>query len=74
MMNDNGPDILSSWSVNATIRQFPATIPVFNQFGVDSCCGGEATLDEAAADAGMEVAALITALREAAAGEGAVTR
>jgi regulator of cell morphogenesis and NO signaling len=55
------------WSVNATIQRFPSTVAVFNQYGVDACCGGAATLREAALDAGVAVDQLLDALESAAA-------
>jgi hypothetical protein len=37
MSNEHKPGIALEWTVNMTIRRFPQTIPVFNEFGVDSC-------------------------------------
>jgi regulator of cell morphogenesis and NO signaling len=71
MSNENKPGIALEWTVNTTIRRFPQTIPVFNEFGVDSCCGGEASLEQAAAEAGVEAARLIDALVDVVATEGA---
>ncbi len=55
----------ASWTVNEVIRTFPETVTVFNAFGVDSCCGGDASLEEAALDAGAARSELISALRTA---------
>jgi iron-sulfur cluster repair protein YtfE (RIC family) len=55
----------ASWTVNEVIRIFPETVTVFNAFGVDSCCGGDASLEEAALDAGADRSELISALRTA---------
>ena len=71
MSNENKPGIALEWTVNTTIRRFPQTIPVFNEFGVDSCCGGEASLEQAATEAGIETATLIDALVEAVTTQGA---
>ena len=30
--------------VNEGISQFPATVAVFNRFGIDACCGGWASV------------------------------
>ena len=59
-MNDTILD--AEWSVNETIRRFPATVTVFNEFGVDACCGGAATLREAALEAGIPLGQLLAAL------------
>lgn len=57
-----GPD----WTVNDTLRIFPATVAVFNEFGIDACCGGAATLAAAAQRDEVHLAELIEALRLAA--------
>ena len=58
--------IAPDWTVNDTLRIFPATVAVFNEFGIDACCGGAATLADAAQRDGAELAELIEALRVAA--------
>ena len=63
-MNDRIID--AEWSVNATIQRFPATVAVFNEYGVDACCGGAATLREAALEAGVPIDVLLSALEQAA--------
>ena len=60
----------ASLSVNETLRRWPATIAVLNALGVDTCCGGAASLDEAAADVGVPTAELLDRLARAI-GEGA---
>jgi Regulator of cell morphogenesis and NO signaling len=51
------PDIAlnSALSVNDTIREFPAALATLNEFGIDSCCGGAASLAEAARSSGVEL-------------------
>ena len=51
--------------VNETLRQFPATTGVFNQFGIDACCGGAASISEAATRDGAEPDELLSALNRA---------
>lgn len=51
------------WTVNETIQRHPVTARVFNAYGVDSCCGGGATLDAAARDSGVDPDTLVDALR-----------
>jgi iron-sulfur cluster repair protein YtfE (RIC family) len=60
-------------TVNDLLLRYPATIRVFNAFGVDACCGGAATLAEAAEAEGIELAALLEALTEAAGAEAPIT-
>jgi iron-sulfur cluster repair protein YtfE (RIC family) len=58
--------INADWSVNTTIQRFPSTVAVFNEHGVDACCGGAATLREAALEAGVPLDQLLDALESAA--------
>jgi regulator of cell morphogenesis and NO signaling len=62
----NTEPIDSRITVNDAIRRFPATVAVFNDFGIDACCGGAASLSEAAARDGADPAALLDAVRAAA--------
>ena len=52
----------ATWSVNHTLLRWPAAARIFNAFGIDACCGGAATLAQAAADADMPLDALLAAL------------
>ncbi len=56
-------------TVNDVLLRFPGCASVFNAFGVDSCCGGAASLAAAAADVGVEAEALLSALEAAALGD-----
>ena len=49
-------------TVNEAIRLHPGAVAVFNELGVDACCGGAATLSSAAEDAGVTWEALRDAL------------
>lgn len=49
-------------TVNEILAQHPAAVSVFNTFGVDACCGGDASLEEAARRDGANLRALIAAL------------
>jgi regulator of cell morphogenesis and NO signaling len=51
-------------TVNEIVAQYPDSISVFNQFGIDSCCGGAAPLAEAAQRDGADVDELLAALQE----------
>ena len=53
-------------TVNEAIRRFPATVAVFNAFGIDACCGGAAMLAEAAVRDGADPVELLKAVRAAA--------
>lgn len=54
-------------TVNAAIARDPRTIGVFNQYGIDSCCGGEMTIADAAREHGIALDILTRALARAAA-------
>lgn len=53
---------LTSATVNEITAQYPDTIAVFNDFGVDACCGGDATVREAAERDGVNLDSLRAAL------------
>lgn len=53
------------WTINDLLQRAPGSAPVLNAFGVDTCCGGGNTIDEAAAEAGLDAAELIAALNDA---------
>lgn len=59
-------DLDCTRTVHDLIQQYPAMRPVFQRFGVDACCGGGASVDEAARRDGLDLEALCTALRTAA--------
>ena len=61
-------DIDLSWSVNDAIARHPPTVAVFNAFGIDACCGGAASIEEAAVRDGADPRAILDALRRAIAG------
>jgi regulator of cell morphogenesis and NO signaling len=52
----------ASWTVNQLLLERPSAAAILNAFGVDSCCGGARSLAEAATEAGIEPATLLTAL------------
>ena len=52
-------------SVDTVMERWPATAPVFVRFGVDTCCGAGASIEEAADRDGADKTALCAALREA---------
>lgn len=58
-------------SVNEVIRRWPAAIGPLNEFGIDTCCGGAASLRDAATDAGVPLATLTTTLARVIASRGA---
>lgn len=51
-----------SWTVNELLRHEPRAAAVLNRFGVDTCCGGSATLEEAAASIARPTAELLAEL------------
>ena len=49
-------------TVNEIIKEHPTTVAVFNALGIDACCGGDASLTEAAQRDGVDIDALLAAL------------
>ena len=52
-------------SINEITARYPDTIAVFNELGVDACCGGEATLREAAERDDVNLEQMLSAVRRA---------
>lgn len=52
-------------TINEIVARFPETIPVFNRFGLDTCCGGGVCVDEATRRDGIASNEVIAALRDA---------
>jgi regulator of cell morphogenesis and NO signaling len=63
-----------NWSVNEILQRYPDTVGVFNTLGIDSCCGGGASLFEAAYRDGVDPEALLHELRRAVGGATAGAR
>lgn len=49
-------------TVNDVLLRYPATVGIFNAFGIDACCGGEASIADAAQRDGADVEQLMNAL------------
>lgn len=64
---DSAVAITAATTVNEAIRRHPETVEVFNRFGIDACCGGVASIADAAERDGADPAELLGAL-EAVAG------
>ena len=56
-------EMTSSSTVNDVVRDFPGTLEVFRQLGVDTCCGGGAPLAQVARDLHLVPDALIDTLQ-----------
>ena len=56
----------ASLSVNDVLKQWPSMVGPLNAFGIDTCCRGDATLAEAAVDAGVPLDELRAAVARAA--------
>ncbi len=59
------PNLDCSESVNAILARYPSTLPVFNRFGLDTCCGGSLSLSDAARAADVDRDLLCGALADA---------
>ena len=55
----------ATWTVDEVLLAHPSSAAVFNAFGVDTCCGGGASLGEAALHARITPRALLDALERA---------
>lgn len=59
------PPISPGMTVEATMREWPATVEVLKALGINHCCGAQLPLDRAAAAAGVPLATLLDALEDA---------
>ena len=59
------PILSPAMTVNEAIRLHPATVGVFNEFGIDACCGGAVPIREAAVRDGADPQVLLDALDDA---------
>jgi len=57
--------VVEDSTVDTLMARHPATMAVFNAFGVDTCCGAHSSVREASARDGVDKAALVAALRRA---------
>jgi regulator of cell morphogenesis and NO signaling len=60
-----GKSIDTNVAVNEMVARHPETMPVFNRFGLDTCCGGGAPIAEAARRDGVNLDELVKALSDA---------
>jgi regulator of cell morphogenesis and NO signaling len=57
-------------TVNEVIRMYPESVSVFNQLGIDACCGGDASIAEAARRDAVDLGLLLARLDAVAAVDG----
>ncbi len=60
---------LEELTVNEAIRLWPSTVIVFNDFGIDACCGGAISIRQAAVRDGADPEQMVAALWRAIVGE-----
>jgi regulator of cell morphogenesis and NO signaling len=66
----NATAIDTETTVNEVIRMYPETVAVFNELGIDACCGGDASIAEAAWRDGVDLGSLMARLDAVAAAGG----
>ncbi len=54
-----------SLTINEIVALHPEAIPVFNRFGIDTCCGGGVSVEDAARRDGIDAATVLAALDDA---------
>lgn len=57
------PPINGATIVNDLLRRHANTLPVLSRLGIDTCCGGGQSLEEAARSAGLSLAELLAELQ-----------
>ena len=61
-MKTDGTGIEPTLTVNDVIARDPDSLRTFQAFGIDACCGGAKTLEEAARRHGIDLDNLLAAL------------
>ncbi len=64
-MSSTVPELDCTGTVHDLIHRYPATGAVFQRYGVDTCCGGVVSVEEAARRDGLDAARLCAELRAA---------
>ncbi|HEY9519036.1 MAG TPA: DUF542 domain-containing protein [Gemmatimonadales bacterium] len=59
------PPVTGATTVNDLLRRHGELAPLLSRLGIDTCCGGEQSLEEAARGAGLSLAELLARLRPA---------
>jgi regulator of cell morphogenesis and NO signaling len=62
-MNTTTKRIEPDMTVNEVVQTYPACIPLFNEYGIDTCCGGGVTLTVAAERDEVDLPELLHRLR-----------
>ena len=58
-------ELNSAMTINEIIARYPQTMSVFNDFGMDTCCGAGASVQDAASRDGLDVDTVMAALSNA---------
>lgn len=56
------PGITKEMTVNQVLKLYPKSVGVFSKFNIDSCCGGNRSLEQAAREDKVVLEDLLTAL------------
>ena len=60
-----GAEALLDATVNEVVNAYPETLPVFQRYGIDACCGGAHAVGEAARRHRVDAVLLASELRGA---------
>jgi iron-sulfur cluster repair protein YtfE (RIC family) len=66
MSTDTVTRVRADMTVNEAIQHYPATLPVFQEAGIDACCGGGRRIGDVATRHRIDLAALLEQLNQAA--------
>jgi len=62
-MNSLTREIDATLSINDIVRRYPASLSILTARGIDTCCGGDIPLSIAAADANLDLSALLDEMK-----------
>ena len=63
-------DLTLDISVHEAVRRFPPTMKVFNELGIDTCCGGGMRIRDAAKNEGLNPDEVLERARQVLATDG----
>jgi regulator of cell morphogenesis and NO signaling len=56
------PELLASTPILVLVADFPRLRPLLDSYGLDTCCGGHMSVEEACRERGLDPAPVIQAL------------
>jgi len=56
------PQSIATQTINTLVEKDPQVLRVLGRYGIDTCCGGARTIEQAAKEGGLDLAKLVAEL------------